>query len=73
MTVARVRTLVFLVLLGAGLLAHYSVSAWECFKCENDECTQTDSNEWGREKCVGPPDWTACSLSGAYCKFIEAD
>jgi hypothetical protein len=74
MTLTRVRYLVFLVMLGAGILMHVKASAWECYRCDaNDECAQTASEEWGREKCVGPPEWTACSLSGARCVFIEGN
>jgi hypothetical protein len=72
MTIQRLRNVVFLVMLGAGLFAQSRASAWACYKCEGDEtCTETESGEWGRERCVGAPEWTSCSLSGANCMFIQ--
>jgi hypothetical protein len=58
-------------MLGAGVLTHFTASAWECWKCVDEECTQTETEEWGRQYCVDPPEWTACSLGGAKCMFIE--
>ena len=74
-----VRNVVFVLMVGASLLAAKSASAQEfwCYNCQVGGwggvwCDQVDYYDRdGREICIDQNQgWTNCSLSGGYCQIV---